>query len=230
MKWIDFFKNLFYLFYPRVCPGCLKSLVENEEFLCMECLCQLPKTNYHRCPENPAFERFLGKMPVCSAVSYLYYNKGGLGQKLVEEIKYRGNIYLGEWLGIQLANDMCSSGFFEDIDYLIPVPLHSSKQRKRGFNQSEVLAKGIASITDIPVENGILYRQKANVSQTRKGVYERWKNTEGIFNIKNGARVGEKHILLIDDVLTTGATLEACMQPFLKEKNVRISVLTLAIT
>ncbi|GHT76997.1 amidophosphoribosyltransferase [Bacteroidia bacterium] len=204
--------------------------MEEEAFLCLSCFQKLPKTNYHHCADNPAFDRFLGKVPVCKATAYLYYNKGGLGQKLVEKIKYRGNIYLGKWLGAYLAGDMLSSGFFDDVDYLIPVPLHPHKQRQRGFNQSEVIAQGIASVTGIPVKTNILYRRKANVSQTRKGVYERWKNTEGIFDVKNSDLLPNKHVLLIDDVLTTGATLEACMQPVLKEKKVQISVLTLAIT
>jgi ComF family protein len=159
----------------------------------------------------------------------LYYNKQGLGQKLVAAIKYQGNIALGEWIGASLAEELLSSGFFEGIDYLIPVPLHKKKQWKRGFNQSETLAKGISAITGIPIDRNNLYRAKANVSQTRKGTYERWKNTLNIFQVRDVNSFKNKHLLLLDDVLTTGSTLEACARALLQCENARLSVLTLAI-
>jgi ComF family protein len=152
-----------------------------------------------------------------------------LGQKIVAAIKYRGDRALGEWIGAFLAADLLESGFFEGIDFLIPVPLHKRKQRKRGFNQSEILAKGISAVTGIPIDATILYRGKANVSQTNKGVYERWKNTRNIFQVKDVERFKNQHLLLLDDVLTTGSTLEACARALLQCENARVSVLTLAI-
>ena len=223
------FQNLISLFYPPLCVGCSEALLANEKFLCSECLSGLPKTNYHLIRENRAYEQLSIRFPVERASAYLYYNKQGLGQKLVAAIKYQGNIPLGEWIGASLAEELLPSGFFEGIDYLIPVPLHKKKQWKRGFNQSETLAKGISTVTGIPIETKNLYRAKANVSQTLKGTYERWKNTLNIFQVKDVERFKNKHVLLLDDVLTTGSTLEACARALLQCENARVSVLTLAI-
>ena len=228
-KFFHLFKNVFHLFYPNLCIECSISLIEHEKFLCTSCLLDLPKTNYHLNPDNPASELFLGKVSVQKASAYLYYNKGGFGQKLISAIKYKGNIYLGEWIGAYMAKEMLPSGFFSDIDFLIPVPLHKKKLKIRGFNQSEVIAKGISSITQIPIENKNLYRTKFNMTQTKKGVYERWENTQQIFELANKELFKNKHILIIDDVLTTGATLESCIQALFKSENIKISILTLCV-
>jgi ComF family protein len=209
--------------------GCSDALFVDENFFCLICILKLPKTNYHLNRDNRASDRFLGKVPIVKASSFLYYNKGGLGQKLVAEIKYCGNVYLGKWIGEYAAKEMLPSGFFQDIDFIVPVPLHGKKLRKRGFNQSEVVAQGISITTGIPTETKNLYRKKANVSQTTKGIYARWKNTKGIFDLKKMDLFENKHILLVDDVLTTGATLEACAKALLKCKNIKISIFTLAI-
>jgi ComF family protein len=191
---------------------------------------KLPRTNYHLTPENHTVERLAGKISLEKASSYFYYNKGGVAQKLVAEIKYKGNWNLGEWIGCYLAKDMISSGFFQGIDYLVPVPLHRSKEKKRGFNQAEKIALGIAQVTKIPLETTNIFRIKANTSQTTKGIFNRWKNTRNLFHLKDSELFNKKHILLIDDVLTTGSTLEAVAQGLLKSPEVKISILTLAIT
>ncbi|MDR1526402.1 MAG: ComF family protein [Dysgonamonadaceae bacterium] len=229
MKDTNLLQNLISLFYPPLCMGCSEALITGEKFLCSNCFDDLPKTNYHFCKDNRAYEQLLTRFPVQKASAYLYYTKDGLGQKLVAAIKYQGNRVFGEWMGALMAGDLRSSGFFDGIDYLVPVPLHKKKQWDRGFNQSEILAKGILSVTGIPLDNRVLYRAKANVSQTRKGVFERWKNTQDLFQVENTVVFQNKHILLVDDVLTTGSTLEACAQALLQCENVRISVLTLAI-
>ena len=230
MKIKTLFANLVSLFYPELCVVCGEPLIENEKFFCYSCFLKLPKTNYHLISENPAIERLAGKVALEKASSYFYYNKGGIAQKLIAEIKYRGNRNLGEWIGCYIAKDMISSGFFQDIDYLIPVPLHRSKEKKRGFNQAEKIAGGIAQVTKIPLETSNILRTKANTSQTRKGVFDRWRNTLNLFQNKNPGLFKDKHILLIDDVLTTGSTLEAVAQSLLKSEGVKISILTLAIT
>ena len=223
-------KNFVSLFYPDLCAICREPLVEDEKYFCFACFLKLPKTNYHFIPENPAIERLAGKVNLVKASSYLYYNKGGIAQKLIAEIKYRGNPDLGEWFGTYLAKDMVSSDFFKGIDYLVPVPLHRAKEKKRGFNQAEKIAVGIAKITKIPLVTKNVFREKANISQTRKGIFDRWKNTQNLFQVKDAELFNKKHVLLIDDVLTTGATLEALAQCLLKSQNISISILTLAVT
>ena len=230
MKLKTLVANFISLFYPELCVICKEHLMENEKHFCFACFLKLPKTNYHLTPENKAIERFSGKVSLVKASSYLYYSKGGVAQKLIAEIKYRGNRSLGEWIGEYLAKDIISSGFFQGIDYLVPVPLHRSKEKKRGFNQAEKIAAGIAQVTKIPVETINIIRSKGNISQTKKGIFERWKNTQNIFVQKEPNLFNEKHILLIDDVLTTGSTLESLAQSLLKSEGVKISILTLAIT
>jgi len=222
--------NFVSLLYPDLCVICGEPLIENEKFFCFACFLKLPRTNYHFIQSNQAIERFAGKVSLEKASSYFFYNKGGVGQKLIAEIKYRGNQSLGEWIGSYLAKDMIPSGFFQGIDYMVPVPLHRSKEKKRGFNQAEIIARGIARITKIPLETGNVFREKANATQTRKGLFDRWKNTQNLFDLKNPKLFKNKHILLIDDVLTTGSTLESVAQCLLKSEEVKISILTLSIT
>lgn len=230
MKLKPLLNDFLSLFFPRLCINCGKPLMDPEEFFCLHCLFNFPKTHYSSARDNVAFDRFRGKVPIEKAFSYLYYNKGGIGQKLIADIKYKGNIRLGKWIGIQLAKEIRSSGFFEDIDFLIPVPLHPKKKKKRGFNQSEIIAQGISSVTRIPIEMENLYRSKASATQTKKGVYERWMNTQTIFNMKNKKLFTGKQVLLIDDVLTTGSTLGACIECLIETPDIKISILTVATT
>ncbi|GAP71838.1 phosphoribosyl transferase [Candidatus Symbiothrix dinenymphae] len=226
------FNALLSLFYPSLCVGCDEVLMQNEVFFCLDCLLHLPKTNYHchDVGDNPAVDRFAGKIPVQQAVSYLYYSKEGLGQKIVGAIKYHGNTALGSWVGNYMAREMATSDFFADVDYIIPVPLHPKKFKKRGFNQAEIIARGISEALQIPLNTQNLYREVANTTQTKKSGFERWQNTLGIFNLHNPQQFENKCVVLFDDVLTTGATLEACGHALLQSANVRLKILTVAIT
>jgi len=222
--------NFVSLIYPELCVVCGDPLVEGEKFFCFDCFLKLPKTNYHLLHENQAIERLAGKISLEKASAYFYYNKGGIAQKLIAEIKYKGNRNLGEWIGNYLAKEMIMSGFFDGIDYMVPVPLHRSKEKKRGFNQAEIIAAGIAQVTKIQLETTNVFRVKANTTQTKKGLFDRWQNARNLFRQKNPDLFKDKHILIIDDVLTTGSTLDAVAQSLLQSQGVKISILTLAIT
>jgi ComF family protein len=230
MNLTDLLNNFVSLFYPKLCVICREPLMHHENFFCLECFLKLPRTNYHSNTDNQAVDRFVGKIPLERANAFLYYNKGGVGQILVAEIKYKGNRSLGEWMGAYMANEWMMSDFFLDIDYLVPVPLHRSKERKRGFNQAEKIACGIYRATGIRVNTDNVFRKKANTTQTKKGLFERWRNTQNIFEQKDMALFAGKHILIVDDVLTTGSTLEAMAQCILKSNGTKVSILTLAIT
>ncbi|MDR1682298.1 MAG: ComF family protein [Candidatus Symbiothrix sp.] len=217
------------LFYPQICITCSEALIGREVFFCADCLQNLPKTNYHLQADNAAYNQLAGKVPVQKAAAWLYYNKGGKAQQTIAEIKYRGNIAFGKWIGRSLAQDIQASGFFDEINCLIPIPLHPKKRWQRGFNQTEILAQGISEIIGIPIDCSHLYRGKANETQTKKSLYERWRNTQNLFQVRNPDDLKNQHILLIDDVLTTGSTLEACIRALLQCTGIRVSVLTVAI-
>ncbi|GHU64745.1 amidophosphoribosyltransferase [Bacteroidia bacterium] len=221
--------NFLALFFPDLCVVCREPLLEGETFLCLHCALKLPKTAYRSYVNNLSFDRFLGKIPLEKVNSYLYYSKGGIGQKLVADIKYKGNVSLGKWMGECMAKDVLSSGFFDGIDFIVPVPLHPKRLKQRGYNQSEIIAEGISFVTDIPLDTKNLFRKKATATQTKRGIYERWRNTLDIFDLHDRELFAGKHILIIDDVLTTGSTLEAAAHCILESKGSKVSILTLAV-
>ncbi len=223
----DFLWDFIGLFYPNLCVGCQKSLRKNEKQLCLHCLMQLPRTNYHQIKNNAIEKRFYGKAEIQYASTFLYFEKEIITQKLLHEIKYKGKKELGEQLGALFGSQLAKS-HFKEIDAIIPVPLHPNKLRARGYNQSEWIAKGIARTMQKPLIDNVLKRIIENPTQTRKGVYERWENTHGIFEPENTALIEHKHLLLVDDVLTTGSTLEACIAPLAKIQGVKISIAALA--
>ncbi len=226
-----FFRSILSLFYPQYCCVCNKKLIDEEQYVCLDCLLKMPKTNYHFQPDNNASDRFHGKFPYEKVASFLYYNKGGWAQKVVVEIKYRGNIDLGRYMGELIAKEIQSSSFFDGIDLIVPIPLHRKRLRQRGFNQAEEIAKGVSRITGIAVCSNWVRRKKQNQTQTKKGRYARWLNTKEIFTSEKKENITHKHVLIVDDVLTTGATVEACTLSILQSyPDIKISVLTLAVT
>ena len=223
------FTDFFNLLFPDLCVVCGENLLKNEQHICFACLHAIPKTNYHLLSDNPIEKRFWGKVPIYRGTAFFFFQKGSPFQKLLHALKYRGNKEIGEVLGKYAASDLLDSVDFATIDVIIPVPLHPKKFKKRGYNQSDWIAQGLSLILEKPVDTITLRRLRENVTQTKKSVYERYENTEGIFELADKNALIGKHILLVDDVLTTGSTLEACIQALLLSDDIKISIFTLAV-
>jgi len=215
--------------FPNLCVICGRALQGNEHQLCLSCLYDIPKTNYHLMVENPVEKRFWGKVPICRGTSYFFFQKGAASQKLLHLLKYQGCKEIGELMGKYAAVDLLDSPDFASIDLIIPVPLHPNKYKLRGYNQSEWIGKGISAIFNKPQNTTTLLRIRENTTQTSKSVFERYENTEGIFALNYNSKLNGKHVLLVDDVLTTGSTLEACIRTLLEIPEIKISIFTLAV-
>jgi len=216
------------LIYPKTCMACGKSLYKNENCLCTYCLYHLPKTNFHLEKDNEVERVFWGRVRIESAASFLYFSKGGKVQKIMHKLKYKGRQEIGVFLGEQYGLELLNSDTFKNIDIIIPVPLHKMKLKKRGYNQSEKFAEGLSLSMKKPVSTDNLYRKIFSETQTKKTRYKRWQNVESIFDIKNPELLKSKHILLVDDVITTGATMEACVNVLKKVEDIKISIASIA--
>lgn len=206
-NWID---DLIGLFYPSVCAACGNKLFKWEHLVCTRCRCFLPKTGYEQHEDNPLARLFYGKVHLKAVTACFFFSKEGKVQHLIHELKYKGNADAGLFLGQELGKCIKDAPLFQGIDYLIPVPLHPKKEKKRGYNQSTVIARGIAEATGIPIGDKFLVRSVNTATQTHKTKEDRWQNVKDIFELRHGEQLEGKYVLLIDDVLTTGATLEAC--------------------
>ena len=220
---------LVHFFYPHNCIGCGSDIIEKENFLCLECINDLPHTGFATHANNPVEKIFWGRIPVTFGMSEFYFSKDSIIQNLIHEFKYRGNKNLGLYLGKIIGKTMLNSNRFSNIDFLIPLPLFTEKEFKRGFNQSSILCSGIKEVMNIPVITKNVIRRIHTETQTKKGRIQRWENVEKSFSVLEPASLKGKHILLVDDVITTGATLEACGTEILKIEGARLSIATLAI-
>lgn len=225
-QYISDFTNLF---FPNICEACGKNLLNNEKTICTECLYHLPKTNFHQESENPVSRLFWGKVYIENATAYYFFHKGSSFQDLIHKLKYNGKQEIGYILGLHLGTDLYESELYKTIDLVIPVPLHPKREKKRGYNQSDSISKGIAEGMKINTNLKSLYRNIETETQTKKSKEERWKNVENIFCIKHPEKLQGKHILLVDDVITTGSTLEACANALLALKNTKVSIACLAV-
>ena len=225
----DWLRSFVSLLFPRCCIVCGRPLAKGEECLCTMCNINLPRTGYHLKEDNPVEKLFWGKIPLERATSFFFYRKGSDFRQILHQLKYGGQKNIGTIMGRYMAAELQESGFFEDIDVIVPVPLHKKKQRLRGYNQSEWIARGIATVTGIPIDTESVVRHKNTETQTSKSSLERWENVSGIFELYHAEPLTGKHILIVDDVLTTGATTVECASCLTKIEGVRISVLTLAI-
>lgn len=220
------------LLFPRICSGCESPLLKSEDLLCITCRHQLPLICHHRTGSQEMKSLFYGKIPVEQATALLRFEKKGITQRLMHQLKYKGQKkigpFFGEWLGAEIAE----LEQFRSIDMVIPVPLHKQRLRERGFNQVEGFGKAIASKLGVPYQDDILLKRSKTSSQVFKQRLTRFiseTKTDGIFLLKRPEALFQKHILLVDDIVTTGATLEKCASELLKTKEVKISLATIAI-
>ncbi len=226
----DIWQSFVTLVYPRSCCGCAGVLVTGEEHLCGFCRVEMPRTDFYLHRENQLTRRFWGRVPIQTGTSLYYFQKGGRVQRVVHQFKYRGNIALGVFLGRLLGLSLNKSDAYGGLDMIIPVPLHPARERSRGFNQSEVICRGISEAMNIPHVAGLLVREEETETQTRKDRFRRWENVSEVFKTPDVDALRNKNILLVDDVVTTGATLEACVQALLEVPGTKIWIATLAIT
>lgn len=194
----------------------------------MNCLYHLPRTNFHLRDDNPVAKTFWGRVPLEKATAYYYFGKGSKFRKLIHQLKYNGQRHIGVFLGKHFATELQKTAFFNGIQKIIPVPLHPSKERKRGYNQSYYIAQGMSMASGIPLDARTLLRVTASETQTRKTRFERWKNVGEIFSVTSEEKFHNQHILIVDDVITTGATIEACAHKILAVPGTKVSVASLA--
>jgi ComF family protein len=221
--------NFVSLFFPDYCAGCGQHLMRLEEGLCLSCLLQLPRTGMHDEHHNYVERIFWGRADVVAATAFLRMPRHGMVHKLIHELKYRDNQQVGRTLGKLFASELARSERMSDFDMIIPVPLHPKKQNQRGYNQCLCIAEGMVKELPAELSQKHLVRNFYNNSQTRKSRFERWRNVDGLFALRKPHELRGKRILLVDDVVTTGATIEACIHALQRASGVKVSVAALAM-
>ena len=222
------FKSLINILFPRVCAGCGNILLEGEDTVCSTCRFLLPKTGYELNPDNPLAQLFYGQMPFNAVMAEFFFSKTGKVQHLIHGLKYHGCRENGLFLGQEIGKSLLQAPDYQGIEYIIPIPLHPKKEKIRGYNQSHVIAEGISEIMKVPIAEKCLVRKVFTDTQTKKSREERYQNVKDIFDVKNAAKIAGKHVLLVDDVLTTGATLMSAGKALMEVEGIKISVATVA--
>jgi ComF family protein len=228
MKLKPILSDFFALFFPNYCFGCRDGLVHGEEILCTRCIAELPRLDYFQLNDNPITDRFVGRLSIKHGWALLKFQKSGIVQNLLHELKYNNHPEIGIKLGKILANSLLQHSMGSDIDLIIPVPLHRNRLRVRGYNQSVMIAKGVSEVLSIPYDDSNMIRLSATKTQTKKSKVDRWENVSQVFQVAKPEVVVGKRVLLVDDVITTGATIEACAQKLLSGGAAEISIACLA--
>lgn len=216
------------LFYPRYCFACNEGLAKGEETICSRCMLDLPRTHYHLEHDNALYKRLEGRIPLQFALAFFLFRKGGKVQHLLHSLKYNNHPEIGITLGKVYGEELHEANFSQKFDIILPVPLHISRKRKRGYNQSEEFAKGLSHSMNLPTSGEALERIVKTETQTRKTKLKRWENVSEVFQVKRPDFISKRRILLVDDVITTGATIEACANALLNEGCSALSVASIA--
>lgn len=202
--------------------------MKGEDIICTRCLSELPKTNYHRQLSNPIEDRLFGRIHLKHAWAFLKFRKSGIVQHLLHQLKYNNHPEIGVRLGMLYGKELQEQGFGNQFDLIVPVPLYSSRKRKRGYNQSAKFAQGLSTSLGIPWDETISIRRRRTATQTRKSKLDRWENVKDVFGVIDSGKIQNKRILLVDDVITTGATVEACGLHLLQNNCAELSIACMA--
>lgn len=228
MAFVDYFHDFLDLLFPRTCPTCGIVLNRNDNWLCSSCIIDMPESDYWKIATNPVNQIFWGRVPIVFASAYLLFSKGSKYRQLIHRLKYKGDQESGIQLGKYFGNHIKRESLYPKIDYIIPVPLHSKKEKKRGYNQSACIAEGLSSTLNVPVLEQILYRKLNTRTQTKMNREERWHNVSEAFAVNHPEILSGKHILIVDDVITTGVTIEHCAKILNRSIDCKISIACIA--
>lgn len=221
--------SLINLFFPNACAGCSQPLSRGEEIICVNCLARLPQTWFHLSKENPVEKMFAGRISLEAATACYFFHKNSILQNIIHQFKYQDRDDTAWFMGKQMGMMLAESPVFSKVDGLVPVPLYFTKEKKRGYNQAKLLCEGIAEILQLPIFPNLIKRMEITESQTHKSRIDRWENVNTAFRLMRKEEMKNKHLLLVDDVITTGATLEACVQCMQEIPGIKISIATLAM-
>ncbi len=224
------FKSLINLFFPEVCAGCDAFLLTGEYVICTKCRHNIPMTNHHLYPKNEAVMKFYGKLPIEFAATMCYFHKKGIVQEMIHKLKYKGHESIGAAIGSWYAEDLKTIEILKSVDEIIPVPLHKKRLRTRGYNQVAAFGKALSGSLEIDYNDNLLVKIVNSKTQTKKNLLSRSVNSQSVFDVVFSEKNHSKHYLLIDDVLTTGATLEACGRALQKIQGAKISIVCMAMS
>lgn len=221
--------HLLNLFFPKSCAGCQSFLLSDEKVICTQCRHEVPLTNHHQIADNEIFQKFYGRIPLEYGSALFYFHKKGIVQEMIHQLKYKGQQEIGETIGNWYSEELQHLEHIKNIDYIIPVPLHKKRLHERGYNQVEGFGKALSANLNIPYDDELLYRKLYTKTQTKKDLLGRADVISTVFDVNFTENHQGKHFLLVDDVLTTGSTLEACSRAILKIPNARISIVCMAM-